>query len=143
MSHDRLGALVWLDAGQACIFLASEADLEAGRVRADAPSAHVRHEADATESGKVRDDRQFFEAILAALENAGPWLLAGPGRTKHDLEKYLDGHAEELRDRLVAVEDMQWLGDETLRAVAARLLNAAPHGAAPGRPGQSAGAVRR
>jgi hypothetical protein len=33
-------------------------------------------------------------------------MIAGPGGTKKDLEKYLDGHAEDLKKKLVGVESM-------------------------------------
>ena len=51
-------------------------------------------------------------------------MLAGPGRTKHDLEKYLDGHGEDLRGKLVAVEDVEQATPQAL-ANAARQLFAA------------------
>ena len=54
----------------------------------------------------MRDDRTYFEAILAAVEEADSWLIAGPGGTKKDLEKYLEGHGEELKKKLVGVESM-------------------------------------
>ena len=54
----------------------------------------------------MRDDREFFEEILAALEPVESWTIAGPDSTRHDLEKYLDGHAEELRGKLLGVEAM-------------------------------------
>jgi hypothetical protein len=36
----------------------------------------------------------LFEAILVPVERVDAWLIAGPGGTKTDLQKYFDGHAE-------------------------------------------------
>ena len=77
-------------------------------MRATVPAAHrqIHHKAQVRGSGHVRDDRTYFEAILAAVEEADSWLIAGPGGTKKDLEKYLEGHGEELKKKLVGVEPM-------------------------------------
>jgi stalled ribosome rescue protein Dom34 len=109
-SHAPTGApihaVVWLDFHQAKIFLIKAPDVEARRIRADTPHRQIHHKAQVRGSGHVRDDPTYFEAILAAVEGADSWLIAGPGGTKKDLEKYLEGHAEVLRKRLVGVEPM-------------------------------------
>src|SRR6267378_238958 len=99
MPHNPTHALVWLDFREAKIFLVTAADVEAQRIKAHTPHRQVHHKAQERGSGHVRDDRKFFEAILAAIENADSWLIAGPGSTKHDLEKYLDQHAEDLKKK--------------------------------------------
>ena len=43
---------------------------------------------------------------FSAVDEADCWLIAGPGGTKKDLEKYLEGHGEELKKKLVGVESM-------------------------------------
>jgi stalled ribosome rescue protein Dom34 len=105
-SHASIHAVVWLDFHQAKIFLIRAADVEAGRVAADTPHRQIHHKAKVRGSGHVRDDRTYFEAILAAVDEADCWLIAGPGGTKKDLEKYLEGHGEELKKKLVGVESM-------------------------------------
>jgi stalled ribosome rescue protein Dom34 len=105
-SHAPTHAVVWLDFHQAKIFLIQAEDVEARRIEADTPQRQIHHKAQVRGSGHVRDDRTYFEAILAAVEEADSWLIAGPGGTKKDLEKYLDGHGEELKRKLVAVESM-------------------------------------
>ncbi len=104
--HGPAHAVVWLDFHQAKIFLITAEDVEAGHIRSDTPHRQIHHKAQVRGSGHVRDDRTYFEAILAAVEEADSWLIAGPGGTKKDLEKYLDGHGEELKKRLVGVEPM-------------------------------------
>jgi stalled ribosome rescue protein Dom34 len=102
-------AVVWLDFHQAKVFLITAEDVEARRIKADTPHRRIHHKAQVRGSGHVRDDRTYFEAILAAIEEADSWLIAGPGETKKDLENYLEGHGEELRKRLVGVESMDHL----------------------------------
>ncbi|MFO1081414.1 MAG: hypothetical protein U1E23_12420 [Reyranellaceae bacterium] len=117
-------AVVWIDISEARVF-AIEGDGPSGP-----PQHHHRHE-----SGRVRDDREFFEAVLASLETADAWLLAGPDHTRHDLEKYLDGHAEALRGKLAGVEAMAEASPDALKEATRRLatwpLSARPAAPAP------------
>jgi stalled ribosome rescue protein Dom34 len=124
MPHNATHAVVWLDSREARIFLITADDVERHHVKADTPHRQVHHKANEVGSGHVRDDRKYFEAILAELEDADSWLIAGPGRTKKDLEKYLHGHGEELQRRLVGVEAMDHPTDGELLAHARRLLKA-------------------
>ena len=87
MPHIPTLAVVWLDFHQAKIFLIKADDVEAKRVKADTPHRQVHHKAQVRGSGHVRDDRTYFEAILAALEGVDAWLIVGPGGTKKDLAK--------------------------------------------------------
>ena len=121
-SHSPTLAVVWLDFHQAKIFLVTARDVEAGQVKADTPNRKIHHKAQVRGSGHVRDDRTYFEAILAAVEEADSWLIAGPGGTKKDLEKYLAGHGEELRKKLAGVEPMDHPTEGALIKQARRLL---------------------
>lgn len=124
MPHNATHAVVWLDSREARIFLITAEEVERHRIKADRPHRQVHHKANEIGSGHVRDDRRYFEAILAELENADSWLIAGPGETKKDLEKYLHGHGEDLQRRLVGVETMDHPTDGELLAHARRLLKA-------------------
>ena len=68
MPHTPTLAVVWLDFHQAKIFLTKADDVEAKRIKADTPHRQIHHKAQVRGSGHVRDDRTYFEAILAALE---------------------------------------------------------------------------
>jgi hypothetical protein len=83
MPHYPTLAVVWLDFHQAKIFLIKADDVEAKRVKADTPHRQIHHKAQVRGSGHVRDDRTYFEAILAALEGVDAWLIVGPGETKN------------------------------------------------------------
>lgn len=87
-------AAVWMNADEARIFRFGEAGVEKLQVNAGGV-------------GRVRDDREYFEAILAELTEVEGWMIAGPSGVREDFEKYVRvGHAEELAKRLVAVEEM-------------------------------------
>lgn len=127
MPHNPTHAVVWLDFHQAKIFLIKAEDIEARRIRADTPHRQIHHKAQVRGSGHVRDDRTYFEAILAAIEDADSWLIVGPGGTRKDLEKYLEGHGEELKKKLVGVEPMDHPTDGELIAHALKLFKAHDH----------------
>jgi stalled ribosome rescue protein Dom34 len=128
MPHTPTHAVVWLDHREAKVFLITADDVERERIKAHAPHRQVHHEVG---SGHVRDDRRFFEKILAELEDVDAWLIAGPGEAKKEFDKYLDQHAEELKKKLLGVETMDHPTDGELLAHARKLLQAhdrmAPH----------------
>ena len=121
-THAPTHAVVWLDFHQAKIFLIKAEDVEARRIGPNTPHRQIHHKAQVRGSGHVRDDRTYFEAILAAVEEADSWLIAGPGGTKKDLEKYLEGHGEELKKKLVGVEPMDHPTDGELIRQARKLF---------------------
>ena len=127
MPHTPTLAVVWLDFHQAKIFLIKADDVEAKRIKADTPHRQVHHKAQVRGSGHVRDDRTYFEAILAAVQDVDAWLIVGPGGTKKDLEKYLEGHAGELKQKLVGVEPMDRPTDGELLAHARKVFKAHDH----------------
>ena len=129
MPHAPTLAVVWLDFHQAKIFLIKAEDIEAKRIKADTPHRQVHHKAQVRGSGHVRDDRTYFEAILAAVQGVNAWLIVGPGGTKKDLEKYLEGHGEELKKKLVGVEPMDHPTEGELLAQARKCSRPRPHDA--------------
>src|SRR6478736_2205195 len=101
MTHNH--AVVWLDAGEARVFSFDAEDVRKRRVKADAPRRHVRHSGSVGE-GDGRDNREYFEAILAevesTLDSVDGWMIAGPDGARQDFEKYVRGHAELLARKL-------------------------------------------
>lgn len=89
-------AAVWLNADEARIFRFGESGVEKLQINAaEGPS-------------RTRDNRRYFETILAELTEVERWMIAGPSGVREDFEKYVRvGHAEELARRLVAVEAME------------------------------------
>lgn len=124
MAHNQ--AVVWLDAHEARVFSFDAEDVEKKRVKADAPRKHVRHSGNVGD-GKGRDNREYFEAILAeveaTLEDVDGWMITGPDGARHDFEKYVHGHAELLAKKLEKGEAMEQLDDAKLLDMARRRLN--------------------
>jgi len=124
MAHNQ--AVVWLDAREARVFSFDAEDVDKKRVKADAPRKHVRHSGNVGD-GKGRDNREFFEAILAEVEatlaDVDGWMIAGPDGARQDFEKYVRGHAELLAKKLEKGERMEQLDDARLLDVARRRLN--------------------
>jgi stalled ribosome rescue protein Dom34 len=124
MSHNH--AVVWLDAREARVFSFDAEDVEKKRVKASAPRRQVRHSGSVGE-GKGRDDRAYFEAILAeveaTLDDVDGWMITGPDGARQDFEKYVRGHAELLAEKLGKGEAMEQLDDAKLLDVARRRLN--------------------
>jgi stalled ribosome rescue protein Dom34 len=126
MAHGH--AVVWLDTREARIFSFNAEDVEKRHVRADAPH-RVHHRSGSVGGDHVRDNREFFEAVLAALEatlkDVGEWLIVGPGETKKDFEKYVRGHAETtLAPKLVGIGPMDHPSDNELVAAARKNFKA-------------------
>ncbi len=127
MAHSH--AVVWLDSREARIFSFNAEDVEKRRVKADAPYRQVHHRSGSVGGGHVRDNREFFEAVPAALEatlnDVGEWLILGPGETRKDFEKYVRGHAETtLAPKLVGIGPMDHPSDNELIAAARKNFKA-------------------
>lgn len=124
MTHNH--AVVWLDAREARVFSFDAEDVEKKRVKADAPRKQVRHSGNVGD-GMGRDNREYFEAILAEVEatlgNVDGWMIAGPDGARQDFEKYVRGHAELLAKKLGKGEAMDRLDDARLLDMARRRLN--------------------
>ncbi len=121
MPHSQ--AVVWVDASEARVFQVEADRLDKEHIRADTPSRRVANRSGSVAgSDLARDNREFFESILAELEDTDGWLIVGPDETRNDLRKYLDGHAEELQKKLVGVETMAEPTDEDLSSLARSLM---------------------
>ncbi|HYC65352.1 MAG TPA: hypothetical protein VEC14_11525 [Reyranellaceae bacterium] len=109
-------AVVWLDEGSARVFKFEAEDVDKARIKANEPHRHVSRRSGNVGEGQGRDNREYFEAILAELDDVDQWLIVGPGDSKKDLQKYVDGHAEELRKKLVGIGPMERPSDGELLA---------------------------
>ncbi len=96
---------------------------QAGKAEVDATAPRRVHPRNhPIESNKVRDNRPFFEAILAELADVEAWTLVGPEQIAKDFEKYVRaGHAEDLAARLEGVETLDQAADGELVERARRL----------------------
>ena len=103
-------AAVWLNADEAHIYRFGAGEVEKRDVKAN---------------GHVRDDRAYFEAILAELTEVQGWMIAGPVGPLTTFEKYVRaGHAKQLGKKLVGVEAMDHPRDgELLRHARRRMAS--------------------
>jgi stalled ribosome rescue protein Dom34 len=109
-------AVVWLNAQEARVIRFDGRHTETEAVAAHSPARHVRHRSGNNHSDtRVRDNREYFEAILAELEDVDEWLIVGPGDAKKDFQKYVEGHAEALRDKLIGIGPMGHATDDEIR----------------------------
>ena len=121
MPHSQ--AVVWVNANEARVFQVDADDIEKARIKADTPHKRVANRSGSVPgSPHVRDNREFFERILATLDDTEGWLLVGPDETRNDLRKYVDGHAEELEKKLVGVQPMDRPTDKGLASLARSLM---------------------
>ena len=109
-------AVVWLDDSAARVFKCDAEDVEKARIKANEPHRHVSRHSGNVGDGHGRDNREYFEAILAELDDVDQWLIVGPGETKKDLQKYVESHAELLRKKLVGIGPMEKPTDGELLA---------------------------
>ena len=121
MPHSQ--AVVWVNAHEARVFQVDADDIDKERIKADAPHRRVANRSGSVAgSPHVRDNREFFEHILASFDDTDGWLIVGPDETKNDLRKYVDGHAEELEKKLVGVQPMDQPTDKSLASLARSLM---------------------
>ena len=109
-------AVVWLDDNSARVFKLDAEDVDKARIKANEPHRQVSRRSGNVGEGEGRDNREYFEAILAELDDVDQWLIVGPGDSKKDLQKYVDGHAEVLRNKLVGIGPMERPSDGELLA---------------------------
>lgn len=118
---NRSRALVWLNESESRIFLFGSGPDEGEKDHVDATSPHRRIHPRARSGGSARDNRDFFEAILAEVTEVDEWLIAASPNIAQEFEKYVRvGHAEALAKKLVGVETMDQPTDAKLLAFAQR-----------------------
>ncbi|MCM0019246.1 MAG: hypothetical protein NBV67_04575 [Tagaea sp.] len=94
-------AVCWLDHNEARVFHFDAHDFERTTIHPDKPNRHL-HNKRAAEA--THGDKQYHEAVAAALADAREILLVGPGQAKIEFGKYLDAHKRDIAKRVVATE---------------------------------------
>jgi stalled ribosome rescue protein Dom34 len=111
MSHFH--AVVWLDHAEAHVLHFTREDVQNKLVHGK-PHRHLHHKRGAQASGHAAEDPAFFAKIAEALAGAQEILVVGPANAKTEFVKYLDGHAHDLRAKVVAVETVDHPSDGQL-----------------------------
>ena len=96
-------AVAWLDHSEAHVLHFTPEDVENKLVHGK-PHQHLHHKSGSQASGHAAEDPAFFRKIAEALAGAQEILLVGPASAKTAFFKYLDDHAPDLHEKVVAVE---------------------------------------
>jgi len=107
-------AVVWLDHHEArvCFLHEEDAKFDEQHIRAHEHHGHPHRD------GHHHDDhqKQFFDAIIHALEPVAEVLLVGPSHTKNDLHEFIGAKKPDLHKRILGVESADHPSDGQLAA---------------------------
>lgn len=98
-------AAVWMDHEQAKIFHVESESFDETTLHA--PKSHIassRKGKDTHARHESHEDKEFFEAIAAALASAQEVLVMGPGTAKTAFMKYVHRNVPRLEPRILGVE---------------------------------------
>ncbi|MFI4903741.1 MAG: translational machinery protein [Burkholderiales bacterium] len=118
MSHYH--CVVWIDHREAHVIEFSAEDAERGVVRTKSRHEHLHHKEGAIGSGKRPENRKYYEAVAAAIRDAGEVLIVGPANAKLEFYKYLQAHAPAIAERVVSIETVDHPTDGELLKYARR-----------------------
>lgn len=113
-------AIVWIDLRQARVWRFGSADIEQGRLKADAPYLAVKHGVGAMQTGNLAVDLALLDRVIDALRGIGTWRLTGPDGARDYLLGYLeqyknrDGHIARLLVQLTGVAALDMPTDAAL-----------------------------
>jgi len=124
MTTHHFHAVVWIDHHEARVFHFSPADVERLVLHPDHPTRHIHHKANAIGSGNAVEDRNFLQAVVGSITDAGAVLITGPGNAKNELVKHIDQHAPRLMKIIVGVETVDHPSDAQLVAHARHYFKA-------------------
>ena len=117
-------AVIWIDHHEARVFHFSPTDVERLVLHPDHPTRHIHHKANSMGSGHAAEDRNFLQAIVGSITDAGAVLITGPGNAKNELVKHIDQHAPKLMKIIAGVETVDHPSDAQLVALARHYFKA-------------------
>ena len=116
MSHFH--AVVWLDHSEAHVMHIAPDDVESTRVHTTQPHAHLHAKSGHVGSGRQAVDKDYFHAIVHALEGAQEILVVGPAQAKLHLIKHIHSHDPAMSKKVVGVESVDHPSDAQVVAYA-------------------------
>ncbi len=128
-------AVVWLDHSQAKLFHIGLTGADELTLHPHLQTKHLHHKANAIGSGHAAPDKQFFEEIANALQDAGEILIIGPANAKTELAKHLREKHPAVGQRIVAVEAADHPTDRQIVAYAKQHFKMPPPRVATGTAG--------
>jgi stalled ribosome rescue protein Dom34 len=118
MSHYH--CVVWIDHREAHVIEFNPDEAETSVVHPKSRHEHLHHKQGAVGSGRSPEDHAYYEAVAAAIKDAGEILIVGPSTAKHQLQKHLEAHAPAIAARVVGVETVDHPTDGELLKFARR-----------------------
>ncbi len=125
MTIHHYHAVIWIDHHEARVFHFNPTDVERLVLHPDHPTRHIHHKANSIGSGHAAEDRNFLQAIIGSVTDAGAVLITGPGEAKNALVKQIDQHAPRLMKIIAGVETVDHPSDGELVAHARHYFKAA------------------
>ncbi len=114
--------IVWLDHHNAEIIDFSFDDKHVLHVHHEGGDRKLHHKVNTIGSGKVLEDRSFYNDIVTAMDDAHKVLITGPGNAKLTLKKHIDKYQPSLAKRVVGVETLDHPSVGELLAYARRFF---------------------
>ncbi|HKV16238.1 MAG TPA: hypothetical protein VJQ81_14405 [Reyranella sp.] len=126
MAHNQAAqnqAVVWIEPREAQVFSFHADKVERKTVaKAEVEERPAARDSGDAPGGHLRDNRRFFEAVLASVEaelaNAGRWLIVGRSEPGAEFNRYVQDHAEALAEKLMGVEALDHPQEEDVLATA-------------------------
>ena len=116
MSHYH--AVVWLDHSEAHVMHISPEDVEKSVVHPTKPHHRLHSKSGTVGAGRQTEDKDYYHAVVEALQGAQEILVAGPAQAKLQLIKHIHTHDQALADKVVGVETVDHPSDAQLVAYA-------------------------
>ncbi|MEI7515103.1 MAG: translational machinery protein [Betaproteobacteria bacterium] len=116
MSHYH--ALVWIDHTEAHVMHISPDDVEKSVIHPTLPHRKLHSRKGTLGSGRAPEDKDYYHAVVEALQGAQEILIVGPAQAKLALLKHIHAHDPKTADRVVGVETVDHPTDGQLVAYA-------------------------
>jgi stalled ribosome rescue protein Dom34 len=116
MSHYH--AIVWLDHSEAHVMHVSPDDVEKSVVHPAKPPLHLHSRSGTLGSGRMAEDKEYYQDVTEALRGAQEILVVGPAQAKLQLIKHIHARAPDMVKNIVGVETVDHPTDGQLVAYA-------------------------
>ena len=116
MSHYH--AIVWLDHSEAHVMHVSPDDVEKSVVHPTKPPLHLHSRSGTLGSGRMAEDKEYYQDVTEALRGAQEILVVGPAQAKLQLIKHIHARAPDMVKNIVGVETVDHPTDGQLVAYA-------------------------
>jgi stalled ribosome rescue protein Dom34 len=117
--------VVWVDHTQAHVIHFNADAAETDVIKLQSSHTHLHTKAGSIGSGRVPEDKHYFEEVSEALKESMEILLVGPGSEKHELKKYLEKHHRQIAENVLGVETVDHPSDGQLLQVARKFFHKA------------------